>query len=202
MATIDRKTLIQNAIIGSALAIFIFFFFLPLVMKNKKSIDETHMLEMMIRQAKTKIARIPEMKNQKKLYGARIDRVREQFFEAEEVDQLIQIISATAGETGVQITASRPASRELDLGAPFAQMYLAVSYELTIEGSYHHIGTFINRLERYPKNFAIHELRITSGEKMPVVPQCTLILTAFLKRVSITQLAMPMGMPPFQMPRK
>lgn len=183
----DQKTLIQNAIAAGSFLIFIFLFFLPILMHNKKLLSEVNALRNKINQASFKITRIPEMTRQKELFGARTKRIREQFFEVKETDKLIEIMSTLAAQTGLTISASRPASRTLELPPAFALMYLPVSYELVVEGSYHNLGTFINSLERYSKNFAVHDLQITTGEKNPNTQQCTMVLTAFMKRQNMFQ---------------
>ena len=186
IASIDRKTLIQNLTKGGAFLAFIIFFFIPILIQNKRLSGEVGRMKEKVRVATVKIARIPEMTKQKELFGVRIKQIREQFFEAKESDQLIEIISTVAGEAGVTISASRPASRNLELPSPFAEKYIALSYDLVMEGPYHNMGAFINKLERYPKHFAVHELETTGGEKASNVLQSTLVLTAFIKRPQIS----------------
>ena len=75
--------------------------------------------------------------------------------------------------------------KSLEFPVPFSAMYVAISYELAVEGPYHNLGTFINRLEHYSKNLSVHALEITGGEKVATTHQATLVLTAFLKRPKI-----------------
>ena len=185
LSAVDRKSLIQNAAMGAALFIFIFFFFLPLLMQNKKMADKLNNLKWKIGQSKVKIERIPELTKQKELFGARTEQVRKQFFDAKEADQLIGIISSMAADSGVKINASRPTEKTLELPPPFAQMYVAQSYELIVEGGYHNLGMFINKLEHYSKNFAVHSIHIASGQKGSSAQQCTLTLTAYMRRIGM-----------------
>lgn len=180
--SVDRKTLILNLTMVGIFFVFVFFFLLPVVMHNKKMVSEVSGLKTTMGQASVKIARIPEMTKQKELFGARTQKIRERFFKTEDTSQLIEIISTLAAQTGVTISASRPSSKALELPLPFSMTYLPVSYELILEGSYHNLGTFINSLESYSKNFAVHNFQIAKGEKAPTVHQCTIILTAFVQR--------------------
>lgn len=182
IASIDRKILIQNLTIGGAFLAFIIFFFFPLLIQNKRLSGEVNRLKETVRISTVKIGRIPEMAKQKEQFGARTKIIRAQFFETKESDQLIEIISIIASEAGVKISASRPAARNLELPKPFNESYVALSYDLVMEGQYHNMGAFVNKLERYPKHFAIHELQMVGSEKSLSVPQCTLVLTAFIKR--------------------
>ena len=182
ISSVDRKTLIQNTTVGAVFLIFLLFLFLPLVIQNQRSAGKVRQLKNKIVQASVKIARIPEWTKQKELFGARIKLIREQFFEAKESDQLIQIISTAAAEAGVKISASRPSTKSLEVPAPFAQLYMIQSYELLVEGPYHNLGTFVNKLEQYSKNLALHDLYIVKGSKAPNIQECTVTLSAFLKR--------------------
>src|SRR3989338_3748612 len=118
LESIDRKTLIQNATIVSAFLVFILFFFLPIFFYNRKISEDVKLLREKVNQASTKIAKIPEMTKQKEMFGEQIKQVREQFFEIEEADRLIEIVSTIAANSGVRINASRPSVKSLEFPAP------------------------------------------------------------------------------------
>lgn len=180
--SIDRRILIQGGVILFFSLLFIFGFFMPILMQNKKSVGQVKQLQLMIQGAKTRIARIPEMKQQKEMYGARLEEVRKQFFDPQDIDQIIKVISTTATQAGVRISSSRPSSRAVEFPAPFNQMYMAASYELTLEGPYHRLGTWLNSLERYPKSFGVHDLALEKSEAAPAALRGTVVLTAFFRR--------------------
>ena len=182
LESIDRKILIRNGIGLGVLLAFLLFFFLPLTLQAKKLSTEVKNLKQKIDQANAKIAKIPEMNRQKEQFGARIKKLRGEFFDPNETDKLIEIISKAANDAGVKISASRPSPKLVELPAPFDKKYIPVSYELVIEGTYHAIGAFINTFESYPKSFAIHDLHITEGaEAAKGLRQGLLTLTAFIK---------------------
>lgn len=182
IASIDRKTLIQNATVVGAFFVFILLFFFPLLIQNKRLAGEASGLKMKVNQANVKIGRIPEMTKQKKLFGERTKKIREQFFAADEADKLIEVISTIATESGVKINATRPATKLLEIPGPFSKTYVPINYEFAVEGSYHNVGAFVNSLENYAKNLAVHDLQITAGDKTMKTQQSTLVITAFLKR--------------------
>ena len=187
LQSIDRKILIRNGIISGALLIFILFFFLPLCLQTKKIGANANNLKQKISQSNIKIAKIPEMTKQKEQFGARITKIREEFFEPHEADKLIEIISTAATDSGVKISASRPSNKILELPSPFDKMYIPVSYELVVEGSFHAIGKFINTFENYPKSYAVHDLQIIEGlDTESGLRQGTLTLTAFIKHPATT----------------
>ena len=178
-----KNPFFQQGIIIALLAIFILFFFLPIWMHNRKASAQVKELEQRIQSSNAKIVRIPEMQKQKQKYTAELNKVREHFFEAKEIDKLIEIISTAAAEAGVRISATRPTYKTTEMPSPFDQLYLSVSYELIIEGPYHNFGSFINQLERYPKHFVVSGLEIKPSDKAQDSLQHMLHLTAFLKRV-------------------
>lgn len=188
LRSVDRKTLIQWSIIGGALFAFIFFFFLPMLNDNNRLMAENQSLQMMMQEASVKIARIPELKEQKSVYGARIAKIRDQFFEVHEKGELIKMISTVAAESGVRISASKPSAKKIELPDPFGMQYEPVNYELNVEGSYHDLGEFINGLELHAKNFSIFELQIAKKEREGQevldagVLESTSVLTAFVKK--------------------
>ncbi len=185
--SMDRKVLIRNGIFAGAFLAFILFFFLPLTLQAKKLSTEVKNLKQKIGQANIKIAKIPEMTKQKELFGTKIKQLREEFFEPNETDKLIEIISTAANDSSVKISASRPSTKILELTPPFDKKYIPVSYELVIEGSYHAIGKFINTFEGYPKSFAVHDLRIIEGaEAVSGQRQATMTLTAFIQHPTPT----------------
>lgn len=187
LQSVDRKVLIRNGMIAGALLAFILFFFLPLSLQAKKLKMEVKNLRQKMTQANMKIAKIPEMMKQKELFGAKIKKLRGQFFEPHDIDKLIEIISTAASDSGVNIQASRPSPAVLVLPAPFDKTYIPVSYELVIEGSYHAIGKLINVFESYPKSFAVHHLQMTEQTELPnTQPQGILTLTAFIKHPTST----------------
>ncbi len=182
LESVDRKILVRNGIGAGFLLAFILFFFLPLTIQTKRLSGEVKSIKQKIAQANAKIAKIPEMTKQKELFGVRIKKLREEFFDPNETDKLIEVISKAAGDAGVKIKASRPSSKTMELPAPFDKKYIPVSYELVVEGSYHAIGTFISTFESYPKSFAVHDLHLAEGtEAAKGQRQAVLTLTAFIK---------------------
>ena len=182
VATVDRKTLTQYGIWGGAFLVFVLLFLVPLLAKNKSAADEVNQLKSKITTARSIIGRLSEMRKQKEAFGARMERVRVGFFKAEEAKQLIEIISKTAAESKVRITASQPAGQEVVLPPPFDQVYRPLSYELTVEGGYHDFGMFLYRLEHYSKNFAIREFKMTTDKNTPGIQKGLITVTAFFER--------------------
>ena len=187
IGSFDRKVLIQHGIITGAFLIFIVFFFLPILKDNKETRDNARRLDSQINAARMVIAKIPELKRRKEVFGERIEKIRNQFFKTEEEDQLIEIISKTATEAGVEIRAVQPFSQELNLAEPFAQYYKASSYELVLEGGYHNVGTFLNLIEENEKNFAVHNFKLVQDKESPFVHKSITIATAFIERYATSQ---------------
>lgn len=179
---IDRKVLVQNTIMTSAFFVFVLFFFLPILHHNNRMTTEVKRLKEQVGRANSKIIKIPEMRRQKELFGTRIKKIREQFLEAEEGDQLLEIVSSLASEAGVRISASRPIEDAAEPPEPFNDKYSVLSYELVVEGMYHNLGEFVNGLERYTKNIAILNFQISAALKNSTMHRATLVLSTYLKK--------------------
>ncbi len=182
LAGVDRKVLIQNGVILGAFLVFIVFFFFPILGRNRAAAGEVAQLKGQIYNAGALIARLPEMKKQKEIFGARIEKIRKGFFKSSEASQLIEIISAAANQSKVRISATQPGAKEVTLPDPFQQIYRVASYELTVDGGYHGLGTFTNRLEQYSKNFAVPELKMTRNKETPGAHKAVLVVHAFFER--------------------
>ena len=174
--------MIQNSIAGSAFVVFVIFFFFPVFRENQRLGTVNRELRTKIQTAHAKIASIPQMKQQKEIYGARIAEVRGQFFDPGEVDQLLEIISKVATGASAEITASRPAEVDFDLPAPFDQQYGIIGYDLTLAGRFHPLGLLINGLEEHAKNFMVYEFRIAKNESDPTVLESAIRLAAFVRK--------------------
>jgi Tfp pilus assembly protein PilO len=191
---LDRKTLIQNGIICITFFSFIFFFFLPVHSKRNGLKGENLQLANQVRQASGKISQIPRLKEQKDMYGTRIEKMRKKFFEPEEKDQMIEVISTIATELSVQIIASRPSDQEFEMPAEYGQMYGTISYDLTVEATYHNLGTFINELEVFERHFGVYHLIVSKSRANPLLVQAQLTLVAFFKERIPEEIIMQ-GMP-------
>ena len=184
LESIDRPTLIRNAVLGASLLAFAMFICLPMAIQAKKLSKEGESLRSKINLANVKISRIPEMLKQKEQYGARIKKIREEFFETQQTDKLIEIVSKAAVDSGVKISASKPSAEIIEIPPPFDKSYTPVSYDLSIQGGYHAIGKFVNFFEQYPKSFAVHNLTISHGPSDSLLREATLTLTAFIKHAN------------------
>ena len=183
LAKLDRRMLIQNSIFGAILLIIVFVGVVPVFITNQKMIGEVRELQSHVRDATVRISKIPAMKKEKEFLSKRAEIVRQKFFKMGEIDQLIEIISSTAQKAGIRITASRPSNLELKLEAPFDKLYTAVSYDLSIEGSYHQIGWFFNGLERYGKSFIIPNFYLKGKDARSGILQSNFVLAALIERV-------------------
>src|SRR3989338_4817559 len=101
--SMDRKILIRTGIISGIYLAFLIVFLLPIYIYNHNTGSEVKRLKDKVAQANIKIVKIPVMIKQRDQFGVRIKKIREEFFEPQETDKLIEIISNFAGETGAKI---------------------------------------------------------------------------------------------------
>ncbi len=181
LKTVDRKVLIQFGAIFILFLIFIVFFFMPIAAKQQKAKLGNLGLKRQIQNGNIKAAKLPKMKEDQKLYGARIEAIRTGFFSSSDEDKITEIFTTLAGKSGVRIVATRTSTEKLELPPQFSMLYRVLNYDLTVDGSYHKIGLFMNALEEYERNFAVYHLRLIKSLNTPLMLECQLVLTVFFK---------------------
>lgn len=157
----DRRTWI---LIGTGAFIFILFFMFvvspgwikrPGLKKQSKDI-ETQMVKLTALSKKK-----PELEKQKKEIQAFIDDFQKKLFTDEETTLLLGKISKIAEDAQVELIASKPLDNVDPFPDAYMKKYKKYIYQLTVEGSYHRIATFISLLESYAQYFQIQSLGIT-----------------------------------------
>lgn len=177
----DKKQVIQLAVIAGGLLVLIFFVFLPLFLKIQPMRREAGDLSQQITVAKNKIKKIGELKQQLDLYSKEIDAVEKRFLRIRDLDELLGDLSKLAADSEVVLVGSRPLSEKKQvLPEPFNKKYLSVSYELTLEGSYHQFGKFVNDIEQSERLLSIRDLSIRPAtSKQSEKLQCIVQVDAF-----------------------
>ena len=179
----DKKFLIQYGITVISLVVVITFIFFPLFFKIHMMKSQAKNLSLEIRTSKSKIARIPELKEKTRLYSKQIENMQKRFLQIRDLDQLIGDISKLSAQNGVVLTGSRPVTdKQQALPEPYGKKYLAASYELVFEGGYHQLGKFLSDFEQLDRLLLVRDLSIRagSGDRLEKL-QCTIHADAFVQ---------------------
>lgn len=95
---------------------------------------------------------------QKNLY-----RLLEQLPLAKEIPSLIDDISGSAYEGGLDLKSINPQT------VVSRNYYLESPIQINVEGGYHELGTFVSSVSALPRIVTLHDFRITSSEKSEVL---------------------------------
>ncbi len=179
----DKKILIQYGIIVGSLVVVTAFIFFPLLFKIHIMKTQVRNLQLEIEVSKLKIQKIPELKKKVKQYSSEMENAQKKFLKIRDLDELIGNLSKLAAKSGVVLTGSRPITdKQQVFPDPYAKKYLAASYELIFEGSYHQFGTFLSDLEQTEQLLLVRDLNIRSNNSERTDKfQCSIQMDSFVQ---------------------
>ncbi|MBI4971417.1 MAG: type 4a pilus biogenesis protein PilO [Candidatus Omnitrophica bacterium] len=131
--------------------------------------------------AEEKIKNLPQLRNKLKAYVSQIDELEEQFFDVDQVAELIGMISELAKESGVIILSSKQFEYKGNDVVAKNPFYKPILLKLELEGRYHNFGKFVNLLERHSKLILLSEMSIEQSEKKKDALAIELSILTFLK---------------------
>ena len=159
---VDKKTWLKTGAAAAAgLLIFVFVIW-PAWFTRVSVRGQISALESQIALSQALMKKKPEWLRQKEEYAKFIQNAKQRIYQRRETSLLLGAISKLATESRVGIVASQPKDFEGKLPAPFDQQYQAELYELTLEGSYHDLGSFIDRIESNPKFLRVQSFHIST----------------------------------------
>ncbi|GEM_PF-3159006 len=117
------------------------------------------------RTAEEKIKNLPRLRTHRKNYVEQISNLEKQFFDENQVSELISIVSEIAKETGIRILSSKQydfKGEDLVSKNPY---YKPVLFRLELEGKYHNFGKFVNSLENSKKLIRVSDMTMEKDEE-------------------------------------
>lgn len=117
------------------------------------------------RMAQEKIKNLPQLRKNRKAYIDQISNLEKQFYDEDQVSELIGSVSEIAKETGITINSSKQYEYKGNDAITKNPFYRPILIKLELEGKYHNFGEFVNRLERNSKMIRIYEINIQRGEE-------------------------------------
>ncbi len=157
---VDQKTWIYIGAGVVVTVLFLNFLFWPAWIKRpelkKQSIEASNQ---MIR-LKALNAKKPQLEAQKKEIESLLDGFQKKLFSAEEAAFVLGKISKIAQDAEVELISSMPFEGVEAFPAPYSDKYKKFVYEISVEGSYHKIASFVSYLESSAQYFQIQSLGI------------------------------------------
>lgn len=179
----DRKTKIKIGAASGGVILFLVFVFWPAWAIRPQLKDRVDSLRGRLLTAETQIRQEPKMIEQRMNDEAFVKKVRGRLLKAEEKERVPGILAEIAKQSKVMVLEITPADQESqDTGNPAAPQlegYQAMYYDMTVEGGFHELATFVSEIENYAKILRVEEFSITAREESPQSHLGGIRVTAF-----------------------
>ena len=166
---VDRKTWIYIAAGFVAVILFMNFLFWPAWMKRPELKKQSVEAENQMIRLKALNTKKPQLEAQKKEIQALLDGFQKKLFSAEEAAFVLGKISKIAQDAEVELISSKPFEGVEVFPVPYSEKYKKYVYEISVEGDYHKIASFVSYLESNSQYFQIQSLGVipqTGPEKV------------------------------------
>ena len=140
---------------------------------------EVQQLQTSIQAGLATAKRLPEFRREVTVLEAQLDRMRTVLPEEQDVADLLRRVQAMATQSNLQIKGFTPAAvtrRDLHAEWPIG---------LKLEGSYHDLGAFLERVSKFPRIINVGALHIAARENQTslttVTAECTAMTFVLMK---------------------
>lgn len=133
------------------------------------------------RVAEEKIKNLPRLRSNRKNYTNQISGLEKQFFDLDQISELIGTISEMAKESGVVILSSKQYEYKSKDEVSKNRFYRPILFRLKLEGAYHNFGKFVNLLENDPKFIRVTEMNVEVNEEKKSQLAIELSILTFIK---------------------
>lgn len=144
------------AVIGGA---FWYFYWSPAVEEEKKKAARLESLEKEIRALEVTANKLQEFQREVALLEARLETLKRILPQTKETPDLMRKIQALASQSNLLIKKFNP-------GTPISkEFYQEWPINVEVEGTYHNLGMFFDRVGRLPRLVNVGNLKIKSQQK-------------------------------------
>ncbi|MCM8775418.1 MAG: type 4a pilus biogenesis protein PilO [Candidatus Omnitrophica bacterium] len=157
---IDQKTWFKIGIMTAVAWILVGVIIWPAWVKRVQIHGEIDTMKKRIEALEQLKQKKSELLKNKSDYARYVQDVQSRLYSVGVGTLLLGEISKLAHESKVSIIASRPQDEAVKFPPPYDQLYRSTLYDFTIEGGYHALGTFVSKIESYPKQLQIQSFRI------------------------------------------
>ncbi|MFA7255578.1 MAG: type 4a pilus biogenesis protein PilO [Candidatus Omnitrophota bacterium] len=179
--TVEKRTwvIVLSSAVGFLLVVILLV--IPAWIERPLLRRDIQSMEAQIRQVNALNEKRQGWEENQKIFGSLIEETQKRVFTEDSLGMLLGQISKMAGESRVDMLASRPLTEKAFFPAPYHLKYQPSGYEFTVQGGYHDLGNLTSRIENYDKLLRIRSLEITPDGKTPGRHIAELKLWAILK---------------------
>ncbi len=181
LKTVDRRTwiIILSSVVGSLLLLV--FLVIPAWVERPLLRRDIESMEGQIRQVHALNQKRAGWEENQKVFGALIEDAQKRIFTETDMGLLLGQASKFAGESRVDVLASKPLVIKATYPSPFDVKYQPSGYEFTMQGSYHDLGMLVSRIESHEKLLRVQSIEIKPDDKTPGRHVADLQLWAIMK---------------------
>jgi len=174
-----KRTLIYAGTFLVLVGAVVYFLFLPKWDLKTELAAEFEKLSNKLVVAKANAARLPKLRAQMKVEEAKFAEASKALPERKEIPTLLTVISQSGGEAGLEFQLFQPGA---EVNKKF---YTEIPLQLRVEGGYHNLAEFFDRVAAIPRIVTIKNITIVPGQKEggKLSASCAAVTYKFIEQV-------------------
>ncbi len=166
LKSFDRETWIKVGIGAVVLGLFTYFIAIPAWITRGDLQQKASAVEGQIIRLQTLKRNEKNWLSQKEETLTYIQTIKERLYSPGETSLLLGLVSKIAEEAKVSIVASKPREGEtIEFPEPYSSRYHAELYDFGLEGGYHEIGKFMEKIESYHKILRVEAFQLNPAKE-------------------------------------
>lgn len=156
----SKKILLLVVLLLVIAGLYLYVFFIPLQDELKLKRSELEKLRKDLIVSKEIVRDLQKFKEQVEKLNVELKDALTQLPNEKEIPEILKNISTLGKESNLEFTLFRPKPEEPQ------QFYAKVPIELVILGSYHHTGTFFDRVSKLPRIINVVDFNMTRAKEV------------------------------------
>lgn len=178
------------AIIGVLLyGVFWYFFYKPMAVERDNKTAQKRNLQAEVDNAKTTAARLPEFRREVERKEATLQALSRILPSQKEVDDLLRKVQQLAAESSLDVLRFKPEATKPQ------NFYAEWPISLELDGSYHNLAYFFDRLSRLSRIVNVSNLEVEAKQELSIgstiTAKCTATTFVFIESPPPTAPAVP-----------
>jgi type IV pilus assembly protein PilO len=196
---IDLKKLPWYAQVGmflvlsvAAVVVFYYLYASPMQEDMASRQGQLEALRLDISKGQAVARRLPEFRSQVADLEARLDRLKAVLPEEKDAAEILRRIQTLAVQSNLEVKRFKPAPTVTK------QLHAEVPYTVEIEGGYHNLGLFFDRVSKFPRLININDIAIRGKDKQEInsTISAEFVATTFVLLVTPPKPVTPAGAKP------
>ena len=185
--SLDRQVFIKFGFLGLAYVVVIFHFLLPSIETNKRldieRVGKSSSVQNTLKQA-VQVSGLAEESLETELA---LKQLKGHIATEREVENILSDLSQIARVVDVKLNEVSPVDLSFDRGALYGQYIAESSFQIDLEGGFHNISEFVEKLELYHKLIRVAGLTVLPNPENNRLHQASLSVTIPLQKMDLSK---------------